>query len=67
MDEKTFREEWVKATKYNDEVCITNIDCDMGIFATRYEIYGEDVHLKWYGDTIAIIPLHKIDRINEVE
>jgi hypothetical protein len=67
MDEKTFRVEWVKASKRNDEVCVINIDRDIGIFATRYEIYGGDVHLKWYEDLIAIIPLHKIDRINEVE
>jgi len=67
MDEQSFKEAWVKAKKNNDEVCIINIDCDMGIFATRYEIYGANVHLKWYEDTIAIIPLYKIDRVNEVK
>ena len=67
MDEKTFREEWVKVSKRNDEVYVINIDCDVGISATRYEIYGGNVHLKWYEDTIAIIPLHKIDRVNEVK
>ena len=67
MDEQSFKEAWVKASKHNDEVCIVSIDCDVGIFATRYEIYGGDVHLKWYEDTIAIIPLNKIDRVNGVE
>jgi len=67
MDEQSFKEAWVKAKKKNDEVCIVNIDCDVGIFATRYEIYGGNVHLKWYEDTIAIIPLYKIDRVNEVK
>jgi len=67
MKEKMFREEWVKASKYNDEVCVINIDYDVGIFATQYEIYGKDVHLKWYEDTIAVIPLHKIGKVNEVK
>jgi len=67
MDEKTFREEWVKASKENDEVCIINTNRDVGIFATRYEIDGEDVHLKWYEDIIAIIPLNKIDSVVEVK
>jgi len=66
MDEQSFKEAWVKASKHNDEVCVINIDCDVGIFATRYEIYGANVHLKWYEETIAIIPLCKIDRVNEV-
>jgi len=67
MDEKMFRKEWVKASKHNDEVCVVNVDCDTGIFATQYEIYGGDVHLKWYEDTIAVIPLHKIGKVDEVK
>jgi hypothetical protein len=65
MNEKTFREAWVKAKNKDEDVFISSIDCEISIYATKYELSSNNdvAYLYLHGELIGIMPLNKIDKV----